>query len=300
MARWKTCSSIRCRRMETFHWWIETQLESCFVTQWGRKTIDTCCSFSGQGRINYTTVCHSYYMLLISRKTVDKYVKILRWRDFWLRLQKEFHRFFLCLWNRREIEKHYTVKDWPFRTRLCSRNTYVQNAPLVKPEKAFLPPLHTNLWLIWRTLLKVVAISLPLPSQLSFRISAMPKLNAGSASVHKLEKLCSKRISQRNWIPLTELAAWKSFKSIVSSLLNMKDDNYPGIIQSLLQNYQKLAVIEIPVLMLAPENQGAFCVHQDELFIQDTAEIQQWCYRRWDQATAEYFYWWWTFIPRIK
>jgi hypothetical protein len=61
------------------------------------------------------------------------------------------------------------------------------------------------------------------------------------------------RISQRNWIPLTELAAWKSFKSIVRGLLGRKEENYPEIIQSLLQNYRKLAVIEIPLLTFTPQ-----------------------------------------------
>jgi len=49
------------------------------------------------------------------------------------------------------------------------------------------------------------------------------------------------------------MAAWKSFKSIVRGFLGRKEENYPEIIQSLLQNYPKLDVIEIPLLRFTPQ-----------------------------------------------
>lgn len=51
------------------------------------------------------------------------------------------------MWDRRYTEKHYTEGLATQNRNLFSEHN-VQNVPLVKPEKAFVPPLHINLWLM--------------------------------------------------------------------------------------------------------------------------------------------------------
>ncbi|GBM31242.1 hypothetical protein AVEN_223440-1 [Araneus ventricosus] len=51
---------------------------------------------------------------------------------------------FLCLWDSRARDLHWTKTDWSLRGAL----TPVINTTLVPPEKVLLPPLHIKLGLI--------------------------------------------------------------------------------------------------------------------------------------------------------
>jgi len=52
---------------------------------------------------------------------------------------------FLCLWDSRDRENHYTKNCWPSRTTRLPGKESIQYEPLVSPEDILLPPLHIKL-----------------------------------------------------------------------------------------------------------------------------------------------------------
>jgi len=58
------------------------------------------------------------------------------------------HPCFLCLWNSRDREKHYTNYKWTARASLFPGSENILNDPLVPPTKVLLPPLHIKLGLM--------------------------------------------------------------------------------------------------------------------------------------------------------
>lgn len=55
---------------------------------------------------------------------------------------------FLCLWDRRAREQHWSKSDWPSRETLKPGEKNVINTNLVSPEKVLLSPLHIKLGLM--------------------------------------------------------------------------------------------------------------------------------------------------------
>ena len=55
---------------------------------------------------------------------------------------------FLCEWDSWDKKNPYVNKLWPKRTSLTPGEKNAVNAPLVLPEKIYLPPLHTKLCLV--------------------------------------------------------------------------------------------------------------------------------------------------------
>ena len=55
---------------------------------------------------------------------------------------------FLCLWNSRADDEHYSTPEWPARTNLTPGSFNVMHVPLVNPKNIFLSPLHIKLGLI--------------------------------------------------------------------------------------------------------------------------------------------------------
>nr|CAH7753306.1 unnamed protein product [Callosobruchus chinensis] len=65
-------------------------------------------------------------------------------------LQSGFTKYccFLCEWDSRARDKHYTVRNWPLRENFTPGQKNVANDPLVPKENIYLPPLHIKLGLI--------------------------------------------------------------------------------------------------------------------------------------------------------
>ena len=55
---------------------------------------------------------------------------------------------FLCEWNSRAKDFHYTKKDWPLHQSLTPGEKNVQHSPLIESNKILLPPLNIKLGLI--------------------------------------------------------------------------------------------------------------------------------------------------------
>ena len=75
---------------------------------------------------------------------------ILRYWDFFWDFQGDYTKYscFLCLWDSRADDQHYTRKDWSTRKELVLITHNIRNEPLVSREKILLPPLHIELGLI--------------------------------------------------------------------------------------------------------------------------------------------------------
>jgi hypothetical protein len=55
---------------------------------------------------------------------------------------------FICKWDSRAKDKHYTVKHWKKRQKLTPGERNVGHDPLVDTAKVFLPPVHITLGLV--------------------------------------------------------------------------------------------------------------------------------------------------------
>jgi hypothetical protein len=55
---------------------------------------------------------------------------------------------FMCKWEGRERELHYTNYEWPSRTKYEVGKESIENKPLVDPDSIILPPLHVKLGLV--------------------------------------------------------------------------------------------------------------------------------------------------------
>lgn len=58
------------------------------------------------------------------------------------------HQCFMCLWEGRKKELHYTDHQWPARVTFHLGENCVDYEPLVPMSKIILPPLHIKLGLI--------------------------------------------------------------------------------------------------------------------------------------------------------
>ena len=55
------------------------------------------------------------------------------------------HMCFLCLWDSRDDANHYTKTYWPPREQSVVGRFNVKHAPLINPQKVYLPPLQIKL-----------------------------------------------------------------------------------------------------------------------------------------------------------
>lgn len=55
---------------------------------------------------------------------------------------------FMCLWDSRDREKHYNIKQWETRQEFIPGQCNVKHKPLVNPTNVLLPPLHIKLGLM--------------------------------------------------------------------------------------------------------------------------------------------------------
>ena len=66
----------------------------------------------------------------------------------WLQFGYTKYCCFICEWDSRAKESHYSRQNWPLHKKVGSRQKNVAHEPLVDPAKIFLPPLHIKLGLM--------------------------------------------------------------------------------------------------------------------------------------------------------
>ena len=70
--------------------------------------------------------------------------------NFLLGQQHGFTKFpcYLCMWDSRARDKHWTQKEWPIRETLEAGMPNILHDPIVSRDKVIFPPLHIKLGLM--------------------------------------------------------------------------------------------------------------------------------------------------------
>ena len=129
---------------------------------------------------------------------------------------------FLCLWDSRADDKHYTQNEWLSRKTLQPDSHNVVADPLVKPHQILLPSLHIKLGLMKNF---VKAINKKSPA-FAFIKQTFPqvtdaKLNAGFFDGPRIRTLM-KDGHFNGVMNEPERNTWQAFKSVVSNFLGKK------------------------------------------------------------------------------
>ena len=148
---------------------------------------------------------------------------------------------FLCLWNSRADDQHYSRKQWPLREELTPGAHNVIRQPLVLREKILLPTLHIKLGLA-----KQFVKALKSDSEAFKHVQAMfPKLSeakmkGGIFTGPQIRQMLGSKELEGKMTAL-ERDAWQSFRNVVHGFLGRnKADNYEDLVETLLQTYCKL------------------------------------------------------------
>ena len=148
---------------------------------------------------------------------------------------------FLCLWNSRADNQHYSRKQWPLREELTPGAHNAIRQALVLREKILLPTLHIKLGLA-----KQFAKALKSDSEAFKHVQAMfPKLSQAKVKgdiftgPQTRQMLDSKELEGK--MTALERDAWQSFRNVVHGFLGRnKADNFEDLVETLLQTYCKL------------------------------------------------------------
>lgn len=197
---------------------------------------------------------------------------------------------FLCLWDSRAREQHWTKSDWSLRETLKPGEKNVINTTLVPPEKVLLPPLHIKLGLM-----KQFVKSLQKDGNcFRYLCSKFPKLSEaklkeGVFTGPDIRKLLSDSLFVES-MNEKEKEAWESFKGVVLRFLgNTKDPDYKTIVHRMMAAYKAQGCkMSLKVHFLHshidyfPENLGAYSEEMGERFHQDVRDIERRYQGRWD------------------
>ena len=203
----------------------------------------------------------------------------LKMVNFLLGQQRGFTKYpcFLCLWDSRAREKHWTQKEWPKREALEVGMPNIVNEPIVSRDRIIFPPLH-----IKRGLMKQFVKALNRESE-SFQhiVSAFPalsfeKIKAGVFDGPQIRTLIRDEEFSRK-MDKEERAAWLSFVAVTKNFLgNKKAENYEHLVQRMLLAFRKIGCnMSVKIHFLNshldkfPENLGSVSDEQGEHFHQD-------------------------------
>ncbi|GBM39096.1 hypothetical protein AVEN_169185-1 [Araneus ventricosus] len=196
---------------------------------------------------------------------------------------------FLCLWDSRARDLHWTKTDWSLRGALTPGEKNVINTTLVPPEKVLLPPLPIKLGLM-----KQFIKSLPKDEEcFRYLCSKFPqlsdaKLKEGVFTGPDIRKLLSDSLFSETMGDKEE-EALDSFKDVVPRFLeNVKDPLYKTIVQRMLTAYEtqgcnmSLKVHFLQNIDCFPENLRAYSEEKGERFHQDVRDFERRYQGRWD------------------
>jgi hypothetical protein len=193
------------------------------------------------------------------------------------------HCCFLCLWDSRDDKSHYERKLWPARNTYVPGKESVKYDPLVESTKVLLPPLHIKLGLMKNFVRGMDKNG----NGFQYLKSKFPKISDAKLTAGIFigpqirEILCDQGFSDA--LSVKELAAWNSFKLVVSNFLgNHKADNYKQLVDDLLCHYRNMGCrMSLKMHFLHshldffPENLGAVSDEHGERFHQDISVMER-------------------------
>lgn len=190
---------------------------------------------------------------------------------------------FLCRWDSRAKIDHYNQKDWPIRCDYEAGWYNIKQTPLVDSKDVILPPLHIKLGLIKNFVkaLDSTGEAFQCLTRIFPKISEA-KLKEGIFIGPQIKELM-KSEEFKCYLSSDELAAFESFKNVVSGFLgNKKARNYRELIEELLLNYRKIgARMSLKLHFLNshidvfPLNLGAVSDEAGERFHQDISTMEK-------------------------
>lgn len=191
---------------------------------------------------------------------------------------------FLCLFDSRARNQHYSRKTWPQRQQHTVGDHNVLRERLVDPTKILLPPLHIKLGLA-KQFIKTLDVN---GAAFDFLYDTFPhisdlKLKEGILNGPDIRKLlqCDDFIFT---LQRKHFEAWKSFDRVVNGFLgNNKAPNYVEIVRKLIQDYEKInARMSLKLHFLHSHldffsqlELGAVSDEQGERFHQDMSDLEK-------------------------
>ncbi|XP_076367169.1 uncharacterized protein LOC143255416 [Tachypleus tridentatus] len=225
----------------------------------------------------------------------------LKMVNFLLGQQRGFTKYpcYLCMWDSRAREKHWSQKEWPIRETLKAGMPNIVNDPIVSREKIIFPPLHIKLGLM-KQFMKALNtdgecfqhIFSVLPG-LSFE-----KIKAGVFDGPQIRALVRDQEFARKMND-KERTAWLSFVAVMANFLgNKKADNYETLVANMLSAFRDLGCnmsVKLHYLYSHldrfPENPGAVSDEQGERFHQDLKTMEERYQGRWDKHMMADYCW---------
>lgn len=210
------------------------------------------------------------------------------------------HMCFLCLWNSRDDENHYSTRDWPERSDHIPGKYNVKHKPLVDPNRVILPPLHIKLGLF-----KNFVKALPKNSNgLNFlkekfkSVLTDAKIKAGVFTGPQIRQVIRDPDFKLQLQPI-QLVAWDAFVGVVENFLgNHRSENYEELVDKLLSAYKKMGCrMSLKIhflhshLSFFPPNLGAVSDEQGERFHQEISVMESRYQGRFDSNMMGDFCW---------
>ncbi|GFU38630.1 uncharacterized protein TNCV_1495621 [Trichonephila clavipes] len=208
-------------------------------------------------------------------------------------------RCFMCLWDSRDKQQHWSQKVWPVREELKVGTKNVINMPLVSLVHIILLPLQIKLG-IMKQFVKTLDKCGECFNFLSRKFPGLSieKLKAGIFNGPQIRQL----VKDFNFVKsMTEVEskAWNSFVLIMSNFPGKKrSDDHMELVEFMLSNLKELGCnMSIKIHFLHshldrfPQNLGDFREEQGERFHQDLRTMEE-CYQgRWDSHMMADYCW---------
>jgi hypothetical protein len=150
---------------------------------------------------------------------------------------------FLCLWDSRDRQNHYTTNEWPSRTTRVPGRHSIKFESLVNPEDILLPPLHIKLGIFKQFIKALDSEGEPLKIVKNlFPTLSEGKIKEGVFVGPQLNKLM-KSDAFKLALNKSELRAWDSLLETVKNFLGKhRSDNYRDIVAELLDAFADMKV----------------------------------------------------------
>lgn len=189
---------------------------------------------------------------------------------------------FLCLWDSRAREKHWTQKNWPVRKSLNVGDPNILHEALVDREKIIFPPLHIKLGLI-KQFVKALSVEGDCFKHIctKFPNLSYEKIKAGVFDGPQIRTLMQDKYF-RSSMNDVEKSAWNSYVDVIQNFLgNKKSENYKNLVGTLIHKFRDLGCnMSIKLHFLNshldkfPENLGDVSDEQGERFHQDLRDME--------------------------
>ena len=206
---------------------------------------------------------------------------------------------FLCYWDSRDRENHWTQKDWQKRNSITVGDKNIINEPLVDRKKMILPPLHLKLGFL-KQFVKALDFEGDcfLYTCNKFKGLSKEKLQAGVFDGPQIRKLIKDKEFTTS-MDEKEKKAWNSFVAVCQNFLgNKKSENYKELIDLMLSHFCELGCyMSIKIhyinshLDVFPENLGDMSDEQGERFHQDIRVMEERYQGVWDVAMCSDYSW---------